>query len=130
MIVWPTANRSLTVGVSIVTCGGVLPGSIRACAADDVAPWLSRTVSVAVNVPAVVYVWLVVADAVVAAADPSPKSQTYVSVSPASGSVLVLPSKLTASGSGPELGVAVTRAVGGRLLRRRRLDPAHLPPFV
>ena len=95
MIVSPTANRAAVVGESIVTCGGVLPGSMRTDAADDAAPRWSRTVSVAVNEPAAVYVWLVVGVVVVTVGEPSPKLQTYVSVSPASGSELALPSKLT-----------------------------------
>ncbi len=37
-----------------------------------------------------------------------------MSVSPASGSELVEPSKVTVSGTGPEVGDAVSRAVGGR----------------
>ena len=54
VIVWPTAKRCAAVGESIVTCGAVLPGSIRADATSDVAPPLSRTVSVLVNEPAAV----------------------------------------------------------------------------
>ena len=75
MIVWPTANRAAVVGVSIVTCGAVLPASIGAETGDDWAPSLSRTVKVAVKVPAVVYVWLVVAELVVWGGEPSPKFQ-------------------------------------------------------
>ena len=58
---------------------------------------------------------VVVGPVVVSAGEPSPKSHVYVSVSPASGSELVLPSKLTASGTAPELGEAVILAVGARL---------------
>ena len=79
------------------------------------APRWSRTVSVAVKEPAAVYVWLVVGVDVVTVGEPSPKLQTYVSVSPASGSELALPSKPTVSGTAPERGAAVTIAVGGRL---------------
>ena len=115
VIVWPTAKRCAAVGESIVTCGAVLPGSIRADATGDVAPPLSRTVSVLVNEPAAVYVCVVVGAVVVTVDDPSPKFQVYVRVSPASGSELALPSKLTASGTPPDVGVAVILAVGGRL---------------
>ncbi len=73
--------------------------------------------------------WLVVAAVVVTAGDPSPKLQVYVSVSPASGSELVLPSKLTASGTAPEVGEAVTLAVGGRLATAVASILRTSPPF-
>ena len=44
--------------------------------------------------------------------EPSPKSHRYVSVSPASGSLLPEPFSVTFKGGGPEVGEAVTDAVG------------------
>ena len=54
VIVWPTAKRAVVVGESIVTCGGVLPGSIRADTAGEEAPCLSGPSTSLVNEPAAV----------------------------------------------------------------------------
>ena len=72
---------------------------------------------------------VVVEAVVVTAGDPSPKFQVYVSVSPASGSELALPSKLTASGTSPDVGVAVILAVGGRLAATVGSIRRTSPPF-
>ena len=72
----PTLRVPLTSG-SVEFSGGVgaLPTRICTVAGADVAPWLSRTVSDAVNVPAVEYTWVTVALVVSAGLVPSPKSQ-------------------------------------------------------
>ncbi len=94
----------------MVTAGGSLPGRILTVAVSW-PPRPSDTVNVAVNIPACVYVWLTLAP--LACAEPSPKSQSYVSVSP-SASVLSPPSNWTWSGTGPERGVASATASGLR----------------
>ena len=54
LIVSPTANRCPAAGASMVTTGGVLPGSMRAVAGGEAEPSSSRTTRVAVYVPAAV----------------------------------------------------------------------------
>src|SRR5882724_6945688 len=49
-------------------------------------------------------------------AEPSPKSNVYVNVSPASGSLEPEPSKFTTSGGAPDVGFAVSAAVGAPLI--------------
>src|SRR4051812_13227364 len=128
-MVSPTANCCPGVGLWIVGTGGVLPTSMRTLAGDEVAPWLSVTVSVAVNVPAVVYVCAVVATAVCAGAEPSPKLHVYVRVSPASGSLLADALNDTATGAlALEVGEAVRSAGWGRVPAAERGRPTGHPP--
>ncbi len=71
----------------------------------------------ATNVPVRVYEYEVVPVVVLRSAVPSPKFQIYSAMeSPVSGSPLRLPSNTTASGIGPEVGDAVSDAIGARLL--------------
>ena len=97
--------------------GGEL--TVMSFVVDALAPESSVTVSLAVNVPALVYWWLAVGpDAV----PPSPKAHEYEVIDP-SGSLEADPSKLTVSGDCPLVGPAVNDGVGGTsaILRTRWL---------
>ncbi len=50
-IVSPTENILPAAGLLITGTGGVLPASMRTVSGAEVAPWLSRTRSLASNVP-------------------------------------------------------------------------------
>src|SRR5947208_2864615 len=90
-----------------MTFGSGLTVIVRFC--EPVAPLSSVTVSFAVNAPVVVYVCEAVTPLAVA---PSSNGQAYDAIVP-SLSEEAEPLNATASGTIPELGVAVADAVGG-----------------
>ena len=108
-----TTGKVPAVGVAVTRAVGArFVVTVIGIVATEVCPSGSFTVNVAVNVPAVVYVNEGFASVEVVV--PVPKVQAYV-IAPASGSLEVEPSNATTSGEKPEVGVAVTRAVGARL---------------
>src|SRR6478736_3518789 len=112
-IVWPTRHVRLAPGALMVGFGGVLPAVICTVSVSW-PPNGSETRTETVRVPAVVYV----NDGFGTFESPkipSPsRSQEYDSTS-RSASVDDRASNATVSGSGPVVGLAVTRAMGGRL---------------
>src|ERR671930_2047199 len=122
----PTFHVKVERGEEIVGTGGWFPAAIVIGELTLDAPLLSVTMRRTVYVPGVVYVKLGFC-AVESPYVPSPfRSQEYVIGSP-SGSLDPLPSKLTVSGVGPLVGLAVATAFGG-LFELRYLIRWIAPP--
>ena len=100
----PTFQVVVESGAEMEAWGAVSPGQIVSVSVLD-APWESVTLNRKVTFALCVYVYVGEGTAE-SSNEPSPsRSQAYESVSPASGSDELLPSKVTVRGSGPLVGL-------------------------